>query len=66
MKVLVTIKQTETTTFDVGDIPVNLIRDLLVKNDGHFDDNWSAGDIGHAEWMVDEVTVVEATGKTAK
>ena len=61
MKVKVTIKQTQTATFDIGDLPLNMIRDILVANDGTFDDTWSLGDIRAAEsWTTDSVEVEPA------
>jgi hypothetical protein len=65
MKVDVTIKTTQTATLDIGNMPVNLIRDLLTKNDGTFDGNWSIGDVGGAneKWTTDSVEVVERGGK---
>jgi hypothetical protein len=66
MKVTVTVKHTQTATFDIGDMPVNMVRDVLIKNEGTFDGNWSLGDIrGGDTWVVDSVEVVEAT-KAAK
>lgn len=63
MKVRVTIKHTETATFDIGDLPINLVRDVLTKNDGTFDGNWSISDATrNDEWTVDSVEV-EPAGK---
>lgn len=61
MKVRVTIKHTQTATLDIGKLPVNLIRDLLAKNDGTFDGNWSLADVDRSEqWTVDSIEVEEA------
>lgn len=58
-KVKATIKNTEEAIFDIGDLPLNLVRDLLVKNDGSFDGNWGLGDVGKSTWTTDSVEVVE-------
>lgn len=63
-KVIITIKNTETAVIDVGDLPVDLVRDILVKNNGSFDGNWGIGDLG-AKYEVDSVTV-EALDPTLK
>lgn len=62
-RIKVTIKTTETATFDIGKVPAGLIRDLLTKNDGTFDGNWSLGDIpsGNQEYTTDSVEVEELT-----
>jgi hypothetical protein len=61
VKLEVTIKHTQTATIDIGALPVNLIRELLVQNNGTFDGNWSLGDIRSAneKWVVDSIDVVE-------
>lgn len=60
-KLSITIKHTQTATIDIGDLPINLVRDLLIKNDGTFDGNWSLGDIPNADkWGVESIEVVEA------
>lgn len=61
MKVTVTVKRTETVTFETGDIPGSLVRDLLVKNNGTFDGNWSLYDLPRpsVEDVVDSVEVIE-------
>jgi len=58
-RVRVTVQHTQTVEFDRGDIPVNLIRDVLVKNDGTFDGNWSLGDVQADTWVVNSVEVEE-------
>jgi hypothetical protein len=60
-KVEVTIITTHTVTFDAGDIPAPLLRDVLLANDGTFDGNWTLGDIrSEAEqYHTDSVTVEE-------
>ena len=64
MKVIVTIKNTQTTTIDIGDLPLGLIRDLLTDNDGTFDGKWSLGDVrSNEKWTTDSVEVVEAGAK---
>jgi hypothetical protein len=62
MKVLVTIRTTQTATIDVGDLPIALIQDLLTKNDGTFDGNWGPSDVakGTDAWVTDSVDVVES------
>lgn len=59
MKVHVTIKETHTATIDIGNLPVRLVEDLLNKNEGTFDGNWSLGDVpgGDEKWVVDSVEV---------
>lgn len=62
-KIKVTIKHTQTAHFDIGDVPASLIRDLLEKNDGTFDDNWGLSDMqggASEEWTVDSVEVEPA------
>ena len=65
MKVNVTIKQTQTATIDIGQLPINLIRELLTKNDGTFDGNWSVGDIQGAneKWTYDSIEVEPVEAK---
>jgi hypothetical protein len=64
MKIRITIKNTHTVVTDIGSIPPNLIRELLVKNDGTFDGNWSPGDLpGQETWTTDSVEVEEVKGK---
>lgn len=66
MKVHVTIKNTQTATIDIGNLPINLVRDLLQSHDGTFDGNWSIGDVPSAneKWTTDSVEVEPET--TAK
>lgn len=60
MKVKVTILQQESATFDIGDLPINLVKDLLKKNDGSFDGNWSIADVTtKVEYETTAVTVEE-------
>jgi hypothetical protein len=68
VKVLVTIKLTQTGIFETGDLPITLIRDLLVANDGSFDGNWGLGDVarGSEKYVTDEVTVEPLPVKKAK
>jgi hypothetical protein len=63
MKVTVTIKTTQTATFNIGDIPPSLVKDLLTANEGTFDGNWSIGDLAGAneKYTTDSVEVVEVT-----
>jgi hypothetical protein len=64
MKVKVTVHTTETATFETGDLPLSLIRDLLVKNDGTFDGNYAIGDVARDdEWTTNEVIVEPLEGK---
>ena len=64
MKVLITIKTTRTATIDIGNLPIGLVRDLLTKNDGTFDGNWSVADATRDDkWVTDSVEVVEAGSK---
>jgi hypothetical protein len=66
-RVRVTIKQTQTATFDTGNLPVNLIRDVLRANEGTFDGNWSLGDVARDDkWVVDEVIVEEVVNAKSK
>lgn len=61
-KVKVTIKQTQSGTFDTGDIPANMVRDLLQKRaDGTFDGNWGLVDVarGTETWETDSIVVEE-------
>lgn len=62
MKVLVTIKTTQTATIDIGNLPVNMVRDILTKNDGTFDGNWSISDVPSSgeKWTTDSVEVEPA------
>lgn len=65
----VTVRQTQTATFDSGDLPANLIRDLLQKADGTFDGNWSLSDVargGNETWTTDEVIVEEVPSGRSK
>ena len=60
MKVAITIKHTETAIVNIGDLPVGMIRELLVAGDGHFGDSgWGVGDLSSDEWVTDSVTVEE-------
>jgi hypothetical protein len=61
MKVKVTITSRHVATFDAGDIPANLIKDILGANDGTFDGNWGIGDINGSteEYITDFVEVEE-------
>ena len=61
MKVRVTIISKQVAVFDAGDFPVGLIRDILTKNDGTFDGNWSLGDIAksNSETFTTESVEVE-------
>lgn len=59
-KVRVTIKHTQTGTFDTGSLPADLVRDVLVKNDGTFDGDWNLTDVARDDaWVVDEILVEE-------
>ena len=62
MKVLVTIKHTQTATIDIGKLPINMVRDILRANDGTFDCNWSIGDVPDSadKWVTDSVEVEPA------
>jgi hypothetical protein len=60
MKVKVTIKKTETATIEIGDLKPSLVRDVLAKNNGTFDGNWSLYDVTDVRDEVDSVEVVEA------
>jgi hypothetical protein len=65
MKVEVTIQHKQTATFDAGDLPINLLRELLVKNEGTFDGNWGLGDVAkNDKWEVESVVVEPAAGKS--
>ena len=63
MKIKVTIKRSEVSVIDIGQLPIGLIRDLLGKNDGTFDGNWSPYDVKAASHddVLDSVTVEEVT-----
>jgi len=65
MKVEVVINHTQTATIDIGQMPVNLIRDLLAANDGTFDGNWSLSDVARSDekWTVDLIQVTELPAK---
>ena len=60
-QVRVTIKTTEVKVMEVGDLPVNLIRDLLQKRgDGTFDGNWTPSDVqGQSDYSFDSIEVEE-------
>ena len=59
-KVKVTITHKQTATFDIGDLNINLLRDVLVKNDGTFDGNWGLSDVTSTDhWTVESVEVEE-------
>ena len=60
-KVKVTVKHIETATFNTGDIPVALVRDLLTKHKGKFSDDglgWSLGDLD-SDWETESVELEE-------
>lgn len=61
-KVRVTIRQTQTATFDAGDLPIPLIKGLLEKNDGSFDGNYALADVSRDEnYVIDSVEVEQVT-----
>lgn len=65
MKIEVVIKQTQSATIDIGELPVNLVRDLLNKNEGTFDGNWGLSDVarGNEKWTVDSIEIEEVAKK---
>jgi hypothetical protein len=57
-KLRVTIIETRVATFDSGDIPANLIRELLLANEGSFDGKWGLDDVSRNEkYTIDSITV---------
>ena len=60
MKLRITIISKQVVEFDAGDIPANLIKDLLTKNDGTFDGNWSPSDLrGDDRYTTESIEVEE-------
>jgi hypothetical protein len=66
-KVTVIIKHTQTATFDIGDLPVNAFRTIMLEQgDGTIDGNYGLGEIpGSDVWVIDSIEVEEA-GKVSK
>lgn len=60
-RITVVIKRTETSTFDIGDIPVGLIKALLAKNDGTFDGTWGLWDLDRdTRSEVESIEIIES------
>lgn len=62
MKVKVTIVTTEVAIMEVGNVPANMVRDLLLKQgDGTFDGNWSPADVArqNVTFTTDSIEVEE-------
>ena len=63
MKVLITVKHTETSVADIGDLSPRMVQELLEQGDGSFGDtSWSLGDLPNNKWQVDSIEVVEQRG----
>lgn len=61
-KLKATIVSKQVVVFDSGDIPANLIKDVLTKNEGTFDGNWALGDVarnGSEVYTTESVEVEE-------
>ncbi len=60
-KLKVTVKETNVFTFDSGDLPKNLIKELLDKNEGSFDGNWGLYDVTKGpDRTIDSIVVEDA------
>lgn len=60
-KVRITIKHTESAVINIGDMPVELVRRLLVNNKGEFPNtDYSLGDL-NSDWETDDVSVEEVS-----
>lgn len=65
-RVKVTIIRKEVAEFDIGDLLPTLIQTTLEENDGHFNSDWTLGDVcGNITYTVESIAV-EEVGKNGK
>lgn len=63
MKVKITVEHTETSTVDIGTLPLGMFK-AMVGDEAQFDGNWSVGDLPGNEWKTTSVLIEELPPKS--
>jgi hypothetical protein len=66
MRVNVTIIERRTSTFDIGDLPIKMVKSLLIAGNGSFDGNYTTGDVDRTEKYTVDSVEIEPVGKGTK